>query len=82
MLLVGFAFGYAGYIMMTYGVTMVPLSVQNTVYNTAPIWASILGFFLLKEAISCFEIVALVLSFGAVICIAFSKDSNSASEEV
>ena len=67
--------GYAGYTMMTFGVNMVPLSVQNTLYNTAPIWASILGYCFLNEGISMFESIALILSFGAVACIALSKDS-------
>mmetsp|Transcript_3783 Transcript_3783/g.4336 ORF Transcript_3783/g.4336 Transcript_3783/m.4336 type:complete len:91 (-) Transcript_3783:464-736(-) len=60
---------------------MVPLTVQNTIFNTGPIWASILGWLFLKETITRFEIVALVLSFSAVVCIALSKHESEAEED-
>ena len=58
---------------------MVPLVVQNTIFNTAPFWASLLGWIFLRESITRFEFIAMLLSFGGVMMIAFSNDK--ASEE-
>ena len=80
MLLIRSFIGTAGFTMITFGVSMVPLTVQNTVFNTAPIWASILGYFCLGEAITSFEIVALVLSFGAVVSIALAKEGDEGAD--
>ena len=76
MLLIRSFIGTVGFTLITFGVSMVLLTVQNTVFNTAPIWASILGYLCLDEAINSFEIVALVLSFGDVVCIAFAKEGD------
>ena len=57
-----------------YGVPLVPLVVLNTVMNTAPFWASIIGWFFLNESISSFEIVAMVLSFGGVVLITMANN--------
>ena len=78
MLLFRSLLGTIGFSFNCFGIAMVPLTIQSTIFNTGPIFASILGCVFLKEIISYFEIVALVLSFGAVICIAFSKDEKEA----
>ena len=36
------------------GNTLVPLTVQQTLTNTTPFWASILGYFVANEKLSCF----------------------------
>ena len=41
--------------------------------NTKPIWASILGFFLLKETLTRFEIASLMLSSIGVVLIALAS---------
>lgn len=64
---------------------MVPLLVQNTIFNTAPFWASILGWLFNRERITNFEILALILSFVGVLCISFSgynKDDDSSTAVV
>ena len=65
-----------GYIGIIFGVPMVPLIVMSTIFQTAPFWASILGYFVLGETISCFEIVAMILSFGGMICICVSSTQH------
>ena len=62
-----------GFTTITFGVAMVPLVVQNTIFNTAPFWSSLLGWIFLSEAITPFEIVAMILSFGAIILITMSS---------
>ena len=52
---------------------MVPLVVSMTIFNTAPFWTFLIGWIVLREAMSWFEIIALVLSFGGIILIAFAK---------
>mmetsp|Transcript_80 Transcript_80/g.111 ORF Transcript_80/g.111 Transcript_80/m.111 type:complete len:135 (+) Transcript_80:200-604(+) len=66
--------GTTGYTCFAFGIGMVPLLVQNTIFNSAPFWSSILSCVFLGEKMAAFEIVALFLSFGGVLCIAFSKE--------
>ena len=47
-------FGTVRLLLMTYGVAMVPLAVQFTISDTAPIWASILGCIFLGEQMTRF----------------------------
>lgn len=56
---------------------MVPLMVQNTIFNTAPFWASLLGYCFAGESITRFEGLAILLSFGGVILIAFSNSNKN-----
>ena len=65
-----------GYATFMYGVPLVPLVVLNVIINTAPFWASLIGWFFLNEVITTFEIIAMFLSFGGVILIALSKNET------
>ena len=47
---------------------------------TAPIWAAILGCIWIGEIVSNLEIIALVLSFSAIICIALSEYKEEEEE--
>ena len=48
---------------------MIPLVVQNTIFNTSPFWASLLAYFMLKERITQCEIIAMVISFIGILII-------------
>ena len=74
--------GTIGFTCLTFGMAFIPLVVQNTIFNTAPFWTSLLGWVFLGEAMSAFEIVALVLSFGGVILIATSSSIYDKKVEV
>ena len=74
-------FGTIGFTSITYGVAMVPLVVQNTIFNTAPFWASILGWVINKEKITTLEIIALILSFGGVFCVTFAGHNKKNESE-
>ena len=52
---------------------MIPLVAQITIFNTATFWATLLGWCFLRETISLFEAIAMVVSFGGVCIIATSK---------
>ena len=47
----------------------IPLSVAACIIQTTPIWASILSYFLLKEAISKYQILAMISAFAGVIVV-------------
>ena len=68
-------FGTFGFVFLLFGVSMVPLLVQSTLLNTAPFWASLLGFAFLRESLSGIEIMALILSFTGVFLVAYSARS-------
>lgn len=80
MLLLRCIIGTIGFTSITFGVAMVPLLVQNTIFNTAPFWAALLGFFFLGEVITSFEIFAMIVSFGGVVLIALSNSATGSSE--
>ena len=72
--------GVIGFITFTIGVPLVPLVVQNTIFNTAPFWASLLGYIFLSEAMSPLEIAAMIMSFGGVVLIAMSDKFKNEDE--
>lgn len=61
--------GFVGFTSLTYAVPMIPLLVQNTIFNTAPFWASLIGFFALGEIITRFEISSMIVCFVGVLII-------------
>ena len=62
--------GFVGFTSLTYATPMIPLLVQNTLFNTAPIWASLIGYFALRESLTQFEIFAMIVCFSGVLIIA------------
>lgn len=65
--------GTIGFTTLTFGVALVPLVVQNSIFNTAPFWATALGYLILNEKIGILEIFAMILSFAAVLTISVSQ---------
>ena len=61
---------------------MVPLVVSMTIFNTAPFWTFFIGWVILREAMSPFEIFALVLSFCGILLIAFGKSATETAQVV
>ena len=64
------------YTCITFGISMVPLVVQYTIFNMAPFWTFFLGWCFLKEKVNLFEIFALICSFGGVLLIATAEQSD------
>ena len=64
--------GTVGFTCFAIGVSLIPLLIQNTIINTAPFWASILGWAFLNESLTPMEVVAMAVSFGGVLCISLS----------
>lgn len=70
--------GQTCFVMFTYSLTMIPLSISMLLFQTAPFWTSILGYFINREPIQRIEYVAMILCFIGVAAIASSKGSNGA----
>jgi drug/metabolite transporter (DMT)-like permease len=51
----------------TFVAAMIPMLIQVTIFNTAPFWASLIGYQVLGERILPFEKVCMAASFGAVL---------------
>ena len=48
--------------------------------NTTPFWASIFAYLVIKESVSKLEVVAMLISFGAVVIITLVQ-ANSIDED-
>jgi drug/metabolite transporter (DMT)-like permease len=55
---------------------LVPLGVLQTILQITPFWCSVLGWFMLGDRVSCFEVIAMVCSFAGIIMIISSKSEN------
>ena len=62
------------------GNSLVPITVQQTITNTTPFWASIFAYCLVNESISGLEAASMVASFGAVVLITFSQANNDETD--
>lgn len=62
--------------MFTYSLTMIPLSISMMIFQTAPFWTTILGYFINSEPIRRVEYIAMGLCFIGVVAIASSKDAG------
>ena len=72
--------GYALIVCYIIGNTLVPITVQQTLTNTTPFWAAIIGYFFAKEKITLFETFSMVVMFGGVVMITFSQTSGDEEE--
>ena len=66
-----------GYTTFTFAMSMVPLIVLQVIFNMAPFWTNLIDWFYLKEYLTMFELVALILSFIGVLLITFSSPNSS-----
>ena len=69
--------GGIGYASLTFSVSNVPIVMWTLTINTSPFWTSILGYFLLKETVSRFDIACILGGFVGVVILAFAKQSTT-----
>ena len=62
--------GVTGMALSIYAVKHMPLADQRVIFYTSPVYTAILGRIFLKESVSKFDVVAIVLSIGGVVLIA------------
>ena len=62
--------GVTGMALSIYAVKHMPLADQRVIFYTSPVYTAILGRIFLKESVSKFDLVAMLLSIGGVVLIA------------
>ena len=62
-------FGFSAMILFFYTITTIPLGEAITLNKTSPLFVSILAFFLMKETLNRYGILALLLGFAGVVLI-------------
>ena len=73
MLLSRLFMGFGIQIVTIIGNTLVPITVYQTLSNTTPLWASLIGYVYAKEGITKLEMLSFVISFGGVLMITLSQ---------
>ena len=64
--------GWSLLVVSIVGNSLVPITVQQTLTNTTPFWASIFAYFYVHESISRLEAISMLVSFAAVVLITFA----------
>ena len=67
------AVGTIGFTSYLFAIKYLPLGLLMILYNTAPFWASLLGFLFLEETLHKYEIAAMLLGFLGIVIVALSK---------
>ncbi|WP_286336635.1 DMT family transporter [Hydrogenimonas cancrithermarum] len=62
-------FGFSAMILFFYTITTIPLGEAITLNKTSPLFVAILAFFLMKERLNTYAILALVVGFSGVLFI-------------
>ena len=65
--------GTWGFIIFYYCIQLIPITLHMVLFQTSPVWTSIIAVIFLKEALMKFEYVAMVFSFGGVLFVALAS---------
>ena len=63
---------------ITFAIPMIPITVQITIFQTAPFWTTLLAWMFLGDRILRLEVVAMVICFCAIV---FISTSSPGAEE-
>ena len=63
---------------MVFSVKYLPIFISAIVFNTAPFWTAILGFFLLGNRISMFDLLMMVGCFTGITILSLNQERSSA----
>ena len=69
--------GIWGFILYTYIITILPLTLTTVVFQTNPFWMSLLGICFLKERVLCLEIIGMFVCFGGVLMVTLAPKEQS-----
>lgn len=72
-------FGQTGFLLFQLIVLFIPLMLEMVILQTSPFWTSILGLLINRERVQKFEYLAMVICFGCVISMLFSKPSTQST---
>jgi|LauGreDrversion4_2_1035121.scaffolds.fasta_scaffold558212_2 drug/metabolite transporter (DMT)-like permease len=65
--------GTVGFLCYLFAMKYIPMGLLMILYNTAPFWASVLGYVFLKESLKINEIWAMIVGFFGIIIVALSR---------
>ena len=73
--------GQIGFSCFYIAATLIPMFMLTIVSQTAPLWTSLLGLWVNKEKVLCFEYVSMALCFIGVLSLTFSKHQTAQEAE-
>ena len=69
--------GLTGFTCMVFSVKYLPIFISAIVFNTAPFWTAILGFFMLGNRISCFDLFMMIGCFTGITILSLYQNRSS-----
>jgi len=64
-----------------FGCKLLPIHIVVIVYNTAPFWSSIIGYFVNNELINKYQALGILGCFIGLLILILSKDKNKSEAE-
>ena len=68
--------GQIGFLAYNFALTILPFSTMFVIINSAPIFTSVLAFYMVNEPIMKTEIIAIIVCFSSVLLISFGKQDK------
>ena len=68
-------FGVGNFVLYIWVMKMIPLALATILFNLAPFWTSLLGYFINGENIYVFEYIAMGICLILVVCLTLVKDA-------
>jgi len=72
-------FGVGNFVLYIWVMKMIPLALATILFNLAPFWTSLLGYFINGENIYVFEYIAMGICLILVVCLTLVKDAPDES---
>jgi drug/metabolite transporter (DMT)-like permease len=68
--------GLIGFTALVYGLKYLPMGLFMIIVNTAPFWATLLGFLFLREGVKWHEAIGMAISFTAIVVLSQLKTES------
>ena len=69
-------FGTASFLLFTFNLQLIPITLIIIFFQTNPLWSAILGYVINGEKVERVDLLAMLLSFAGVIVIAMARSQN------
>lgn len=69
-------FGTASFLLFTFNLQLIPITLIIIFFQTNPLWSAILGYVINGEKVEQVDLLAMLLSFAGVIVIAMARSQN------
>ena len=69
------------FLLFTFNLQLIPITLIIIFFQTNPLWSAILGFAFNGEKVASVELGCMLLSFAGVIVIAFARSQQASEEE-